>query len=68
MCQNSHLVFRPQGIDPDALVADQRAALTAEVAQTRANNCKIARDNLSQLHAFIGNPASDEDGQERALS
>ena len=49
-------------------MADQRAALATEVVQNRANNCKIARDNLTQLQAFIRNRVRDDDCQERVLS
>ncbi|MEM7365938.1 MAG: DUF4124 domain-containing protein [Pseudomonadota bacterium] len=55
-------------IDPDALVADQRAALEAEVAQTKASNCKIGRDNLVRLQAFARIRVRGDDGQERVLS
>ena len=55
-------------IDPDALVADQRAALEAEVAQTRASNCKIGRDNLVRLQAFARIRVKGDDGGERVLS
>lgn len=56
------------GIDPDELVAEQRAALEAEVAQTRASNCQLGRDNLVRLQAFARIRVRGDDGEERMLS
>ena len=43
-------------------------ALGAEVAQTRASNCKIGLDNLIRLQAFARIRIKGDSGEERVLS
>ncbi len=54
--------------DPDSLIDDQRAAITAQIAETKRANCEIGKRNLAQLEAFARIRVKDKDGQERVLS
>lgn len=53
-------------VDPDALIADERAALQAKISETKKGNCDIGKRNLAQLEAYARIRVT-EDGQERVL-
>ncbi len=53
-------------IDQD--VAERRAAIDAQIAETRRQNCEIGRRNLAQLEAFARVRVTDANGQQRVLS
>ena len=57
-----------QQIDPDALVAEQRAILASKLAETRRSNCVIGKRNLAQLSAYRRIRVSDEKGENRILT
>ena len=55
-------------MDPDALVAEERAALTAEINATKASNCEIGKKNLAQLQTFNRIRVQDGDSVTRVLT
>lgn len=65
---NSSTKKQTKAIDPDALVAEERAALTAEINATKASNCEIGKKNLAQLQTFNRIRVQDEDGVTRVLT
>jgi len=65
---NSSKKKQTKTIDPDALVAEERAALTAEINATKASNCEIGKKNLAQLQTFNRIRVQDEDGVTRVLT
>lgn len=54
-------------IDPDELIAEERAAIAAKISETKRENCEIGKQNLAQLTAFSRIRVNDG-GQERVLS
>lgn len=55
-------------IDPDALVAEERAAMSAEIATTKRSNCEIGKKNLAQLQAFSRIRVQDKNGVDHILT
>jgi len=55
-------------IDPDALVAEQAAALASELAEARRTNCEAGKQNLAQLQAFRRVRVTDDKGVNRILT
>ncbi|MEX1237593.1 MAG: DUF4124 domain-containing protein [Pseudomonadales bacterium] len=56
------------GVDPDALIAEERAAIAAKIAETKRANCTIGKRNLAQLEAYARIRVKDDSGQERVLT
>ncbi len=58
------------GLDPeiDAQIADEKARMQAEIAQTKRSNCAIGRRNLAQLETYARVRVLDDDGTERTLT
>ncbi len=56
------------GADPDAVIEKERAALAAEIAETKRKNCNIGKQNLAQLEAFARIRVSDEKGENRIIT
>ncbi|HKI73361.1 MAG TPA: DUF4124 domain-containing protein [Pseudomonadales bacterium] len=56
------------GVNPDASIADQRAAIRAKIAETKQKNCEIGKRNLAQLEAYSQIRVKGDDGKEHVLS
>ena len=55
-------------IDPDALVAEERAKYEAELADERKQNCSLGKQNLARLQTYARIRVRGDDGQMRYLS
>lgn len=56
------------GVNPDELVAQEKAAIAAKIAETKRANCEIGKRNLAQLESYSRIRVKDDSGQERVLS
>jgi hypothetical protein len=56
------------GVDPDELIAKERAAIAAKIAETKSANCEIGKRNLAQLGAYSRIRVKDDNGEERVLT
>jgi hypothetical protein len=57
-----------QGVDPASMIAEERAQLSAQIAETKRINCEIGKTNLAKLEAFSRIRVKGDDGQDRYLS
>jgi hypothetical protein len=55
-------------VDPDQLIAEQKAAIAAQIAQQKRSNCEIGKKNLTNLEMFKRIRVKAEDGTETVLS
>lgn len=55
-------------VDPDTVIAEQRAAVAAKIAEQKAANCEIGKRNLTSLEMYERIRVMGEDGKERLLS
>ena len=61
-------IKQTKAVDPDALVAEERAALSAKISATKRSNCEIGKKNLAQLQAFSRIRVQDKNGVNRVLT
>lgn len=59
---------QPSEPDPGALIDNERAAIAAQIAATKRQNCEIGKRNLASLEAFARIRVSDGNGGERVLT
>lgn len=59
---------QPDQPDPGAMIEAERAAIAAQIAATKRQNCEIGKRNLASLEAFARIRVSDENGGERVLT
>ncbi len=55
-------------VDPDAIIADERAKFEAELAEEKRFNCDVGKKNLSRLETFGRIRIKGEDGKERVMT
>ena len=61
----------PQGappVDPDDVISEERAAISAEIASAKKSNCDIGKKNLARLEMFSRVRVTDEKGESRTLN
>ncbi|MDP4597265.1 MAG: DUF4124 domain-containing protein [Pseudomonadales bacterium] len=55
-------------VDPDEVIAEQKATMAAKIAQQKTTNCEIGKKNLTSLEMFKHIRVKAEDGTEKVLS
>ena len=55
-------------IDPDQLIAEQKAQYEAELAAERSKNCNLAKQNLARLETYARIRVKGDDGKMRYLT
>lgn len=55
-------------VDPDALIAEEKAAIEAKLAEDRAFNCDVGKRNLTRLEAYSRVKIVGEDGEARFMT
>ena len=55
-------------VDPDALIAEERAKFQAQLAEEKSFNCDVGKKNLTRLETFGRIKIKGDDGNERFLS
>ena len=55
-------------IDPDDIIAEDRAAVAAKIAEQKRSNCDIGKKQLTTLEMFRRIRVKDENGEDRVLS
>ncbi len=55
-------------VDPEKLIAEERARFEAELAEERRFNCDVGQKNLARLEAFARIRIKDDDGNERLMT
>jgi len=55
-------------VNPDAVIAEERAVIAAEIATAKKSNCSIGKKNLARLEMFSRVRVTDENGQSRTLT
>lgn len=58
----------PVKVDPDRLIADEKAKLEATLAEKRQFNCDVGKKNLVRLETYGRIKIRDEDGNERIMT
>ena len=56
------------GVNPDAAVAGQKAAIKSEIAEIKRKNCEIGKNNLAKLESYSNIRVKDANGKVRVLS
>jgi hypothetical protein len=57
-----------EGVDPDQVIADERAAVAAKIAEQKRGNCNIGKNQLTTLEMYSRIRIKDENGEERILT
>lgn len=57
-----------EGVDPDQIIADDRAAMAAKIAEQKRGNCNIGKNQLTTLEMYSRISIKDENGEERILT
>ena len=57
-----------EGVDPDQVIADDRAAMAAKIAGQKRGNCNIGKKQLTTLEMYSRIRIKDENGEERILT
>jgi len=57
-----------QEVDPDALIAEERAKFQAQLAEEKRFNCDVGKKNLTRLETFGRIKITDEDGNQRVMT
>jgi hypothetical protein len=55
-------------VDPDKLIAEEKAKYEAELAEERRYNCNLGKQNLARLETYARMRVRDENGSERFLT
>lgn len=66
----SNIPDAPNGVnevDPDAVIAEERAIVAAEISRTKKSNCSIGKKNLIRLEMYGRVRVTDKNGQSRTL-
>jgi hypothetical protein len=57
-----------QEVDPDKIIAEDRAIIAAKIAEQKSANCEIGKKQLTTLEMFRRIRIKDENGAERVLN
>ena len=55
-------------VDPDKIIAEDRAAMAAKIAEQKRANCDIGKKQLTTLEMFRRIRVKSDDGEDRVLS
>ncbi len=55
-------------VDPDALIAEEKEKIQAQLAKDKAFNCNVGKRNLTRLEAYGRVKIVDEDGESRFMT
>tara|TARA_E500000331_G_scaffold346234_1_gene384852 strand:- start:1964 stop:2194 length:231 start_codon:yes stop_codon:yes gene_type:complete len=55
-------------VDPDAIAANEKASIQAELAKIKADNCRIGSQNLARLESYARIRIRGDDGETRFLN
>ncbi len=58
----------PEEVDPDKIIAAERAKFEAELAEEKRFNCDVGKKNLTRLETFARIRIKDENGNERIMT
>jgi hypothetical protein len=57
-----------EAVDPDKVIAENRAAVAAKIAEQKRANCDVGKKQLTTLEMFRRIRVKGEDGEDRVLS
>ncbi|MFT6516717.1 MAG: hypothetical protein ACJATP_000373 [Candidatus Azotimanducaceae bacterium] len=66
--QASQIDTTSEAVDPDQIIADDRAAMAAKIAEQKRDNCNIGKKQLTTLKMYNRIRIMDENGEERILT